>query len=103
LSQTELDNLRAANTRVPNGGQGEAVLDEAAYVVALRRRLLEGQTVSTADLEALAEARAQAIADYLINTAGAPPGQIGRSAVTTVEPTETGAIRLKFEVDSRGA
>jgi hypothetical protein len=102
FSQTELDNLRAANTRVPDGGQGEPVLDEAAYVVALRRRLLESQEVSTADLEALADARAQAMTDYLINTAGAPPAQIGRGAVTTVEPTETGAIRLKFEVDSRG-
>jgi hypothetical protein len=103
FSQTELDNLRAANTRTLEGGPAEPVLDEDAYVAGLRRRLLENQEVSTADLEALADARARAVADYLVTTAGAPPGQVARSAVTTVEPTETGAIRLKFEVDSGAA
>jgi hypothetical protein len=98
-SQTELDNLEAANTRVPEGGN-DPVLDEEAYVAALSRSLRESESVTTADLEALAQARAQAITDYLLNTAGAPPAQLSQSPIKTVEPNEAGQVQLKFEVDA---
>ncbi len=100
FSQTELDNLKAANTRSTTESGGEAQLDEDAYLTSLTRSLQDNQAVSTAELELLADERAQAIIDYLVDSAGVAAGRLTKSPITTVEPNEQGQVQLKFEVDS---
>jgi len=102
FSKTELDNLKAANTRATEDTGGKPQLDEEAYVAALTRSLREDETVDTAELASLATARGQAITDYLVNTAGVAQEQLRQTDVTTVEPTADGRIQLKFEVGSGG-
>ncbi len=99
-SQTELDNLEAANTRAADESGGRAQLDEAAYLSSLTRSLRDDQVVATAELESLGDARAQAIIDYLVDKAGASKEQISKSPITTVEPNAEGKVQLKFEVGS---
>ncbi len=102
FSKTELENLEAANTRSADGG-GDPQLDEDAYLAALRGKLEEDEVVATPELQLLADQRAQAIMDYLLQTAGAPAAQLSKNDITTVEPDAEGRIQLKFEVDSDGA
>ncbi len=62
-----LDTVKAAHTRPPaDDPEEKPQLDELAYAGALRDRLLAAETVSPADLEQLAEARAAAIRDAFI-------------------------------------
>jgi flagellar motor protein MotB len=74
FSGTELENLKAANTRIlepvlHTGGAGaQAPLDEEAYRGALTAQLAGRQPLADADLIALADARARAIADFLAAT-----------------------------------
>ncbi len=103
FSKTELENLQAANTRARDEAGGKPELDEEAYMASLTRSLRSEEVVTTAELASLAEARAQAITDYLVNTAGANPGQISTSEISTVEPTAEGQVQLKFSVDTGGA
>ncbi|MGD9341334.1 MAG: hypothetical protein PVG76_10395, partial [Chromatiales bacterium] len=55
---------------------------------------------TTAELELLADQRAQAIIDYLVNTAGVAATRLRKNEITTVEPDAQGRIQGKFEVDS---
>lgn len=103
FSKTELENLQAANTRARDEAGAKPELDEDAYMASLTRSLRSEEVVETAELASLAEARAQAITDYLVNTAGANPGQISTSEISTVEPTAEGQVQLKFSVDTGGA
>jgi len=103
FSRTELDNLKAANTRATEEAGGKPQLDEEAYAAALTRSLRENEIVDTAELVSLATERGQAITDYLVNTAGVAQGQLSQADVTTVEPTAGGKIQLKFEVGSGGS
>jgi hypothetical protein len=100
FSQTELDNLQAANTRSAEESGLNAQLDEAAYLANLRSSLEKDEVVSTAELELLADQRAQAIIDYLVNTAGVAAARLRKNEITTVEPDAQGRIQGKFEVDS---
>jgi hypothetical protein len=102
FSTTELDNLKAANTRAGEAG-GEAILNEEAYLASLTQSLENQQGVATSELEALGGERATAITDYLVNTAGAPAGRIRQGDVTTVEPDADGKVPLQFQVDADGA
>ena len=100
FSQTELDNLQAANTRSADEGGLDAQLDEAAYLANLRSGLEKDEVVTTAELELLADQRAQAIIDYLVNTAGVAAARLRKNEITTVEPDAQGRIQGKFAVDS---
>jgi hypothetical protein len=100
FSQTELDNLQAANTRSADESGLNAQLDEAAYLANLRSGLEKDEVVSTAELQLLADQRAQAIIDYLVNTAGVAAARLRKNEITTVEPDAQGRIQGKFEVDS---
>jgi|GEM_PF-848801 len=100
FSQTELDNLQAANTRSADEGGLDAQLDEAAYLANLRSGLEKDEVVTTAELELLADQRAQAIIDYLVNTAGVAATRLRKNEITTVEPDAQGRIQGKFAVDS---
>jgi hypothetical protein len=102
FSGTELDNLRAANTRAEEAGR-EATLNEEAYVESLIRSLENNQVVATSELEALGAERAAAITEYLVSTAGAPAERISQGEVTTVEPDADGKVPLQFQVDTDGA
>ena len=100
FSQTELDNLQAANTRSADESGGTAQLDEAAYLASLRSSLEKDEVVTTAELELLADQRAQAIIDHLVNTAGVATARLRKNDITTVEPDAEGRIQLKFAVDA---
>ena len=100
FSKTELDNLQAANTRSADEGGVDAQLDEAAYLANLRSSLEKDEVVTTAELELLADQRAQAIIDYLVNTAGVAATRLRKNEISTVEPDAQGRIQGKFEVDS---
>jgi hypothetical protein len=106
LTQTELDNLRAASTvvapsaAVPAGEAPPARLDEAAYAAALRRRLEELQTVDEPELRALGERRGAAITDLLNVTLQVPTGRLQTGPARPVEaPAEAGVdVRLGLSV-----
>ncbi len=100
FSQTELDNLQAANTRSADESGGAAQLDETAYLASLRSSLEKDEVVTTAELELLADQRAEAIIDYLVNSAGVATTRLRKNDITTVEPDAEGRVQLQFAVDA---
>lgn len=107
LTQTELDNLRAANTvlapavAVPAGEAPPAQqLNQAAYAAALRRRLEELQTVDEAELKALGDRRGAAITELLTVTLQVPAGRLQAGPPRPVEaPAEAGVdVKLGLSV-----
>ena len=103
LTQTELDNLRAANSilapaaEVPAGGAPPArQLDEAAYAAALRRRLEELQAVDSSELAALGERRGAAIAELLTGTLQVPPARLQAGSASPVEAPAAAGVDVKL-------
>jgi hypothetical protein len=104
---TPLDTVAAAHwLPPPDDPEGDPVLDEPAYLADLRSRLTEAKEITTADFEALARSRAQAVLAVLGEVPGDAP-----LAVTEVDPApadeeamesvEAGAVALALGVSIR--
>lgn len=95
---------QAEFTSVPAGSETDdeaaAVLDETAYLASLERRLVEAQDVSEADLQALADARAAAVAEAL-NASHPDAGlTLSVSASKAVSADDNGEIPLELSVEA---
>ncbi len=103
---TPLESVRTefTSTLAPEEGvepAGAPVLDEAAYLAALRKRLIEAEEIGEAELKALGAARARAVV-----TALRASGDGTQLAVTVADDVETagdteGAVELELEVSVR--
>src|SRR5690606_15135775 len=71
LPQQPLADLRAAHRKPanPEDPEGPQVMDDTAYLAALRRQLVAAEEISRADLDALATARAMAVRTELVASA----------------------------------
>ncbi|MEJ2523702.1 MAG: DUF748 domain-containing protein [Gammaproteobacteria bacterium] len=89
--------LAAANTAVPEG-QSEPVLDEPAYLAALREELISLQTVFPTELEALGGARGDAVKEYLVTTGGIDAGRITVATPAPAERADENLVYVKLDV-----
>lgn len=99
------ESVRARFTTTPTGGDGapagDPVLDQPAYLAELRRRLVEAEDISEADLRSLAATRAQAVATALKGSGVAAPLAVAvAEKVRAVEGSED-AVELELEVNVR--
>jgi hypothetical protein len=91
----------AASFTGPPPAEGEAgVLDEPAYLAALRKRLLDAQVISSEDLASLAQARADAVVTGLSGESGDAVANIRRAESTRVEASESGEVPLELAVEA---
>jgi hypothetical protein len=80
--ETPLDSVKAEHMAPPVDDANKApVLDELAYAGDLRDRLLAAQAIESADLEALARARAEAVRSAFLAT-----GEFDESRIMTADP-----------------
>ena len=102
-SSEAIDALRAQNTTTEESS-GEQTLDETAYYRDLRVALIEAQPVDTAAVQALGEARAEAVRSYMIDTAGVAPAGIRIIEPVAVEEGEgeDDWVRCRLDVDTGG-
>lgn len=81
-----LEELKAAHRAPPEGDpEGQPVLDELAYAADLRDRLLAAEEITTQDLEALADTRAEAIRTAFLEGAALDAGRIQIEAPVATE------------------
>ena len=81
-----LENLKAAHRAPPEGDpEGEPVFDELAYAAELRDRLLAAEEITAGDLEALANARAEAVRTAFLDQPDFEPARIVIEAPAAVE------------------
>lgn len=78
------DSLKALHMAPPaDDPEGKPVLDDLAYAVALRDRLLASEEISAADLDALANARAEAVRSAFLAS-----GEFDESRIVIVAPSK---------------
>ncbi|HKX54969.1 MAG TPA: hypothetical protein VJN01_02660, partial [Xanthomonadales bacterium] len=88
--------------RIPEGEDPEkatAVLDETAYLQALRQRLIEAEPVPETALQALADARADAITVLLAGDGSTAPLLLTRLPAEAVEAADNGEVPLELKVE----
>jgi hypothetical protein len=86
----------------PGKPDGKQVLDEPAYLAALRERLVAAEAISAEDLDALARARAQAVIDVLVAGAQVDPSRISAGDPGEAKLTDDGWIPMKLEAAGLG-
>ncbi|HKX54813.1 MAG TPA: DUF748 domain-containing protein, partial [Xanthomonadales bacterium] len=94
--------LQAEYSRIPEGEDPEkatAVLDETAYLQALRQRLIEAEPVPETALQALADARADAITALLAGDGSTTPVQLTRLPAEAVEAADNDEVPLELKVE----
>lgn len=96
----ELAAERAAHQRPADSTkpEGRQVLDEPAYVAALEARLIEAESITTADLDDLATARAQAVSLALGTGVELEAERVTLVAPATTEANESGWIPMALDV-----
>jgi len=96
---TPLDSVKADHLVPPaDKPQGEPVLDQTAYAADLRDRLLASETVGQQDLEALANARAEAIRAAFIADGEFDAARIVIAAPSAAEPEESEWVVMELGV-----
>ncbi|MFK7865396.1 MAG: DUF748 domain-containing protein [Pseudohongiellaceae bacterium] len=90
----------ASNHEQPTQEGQAPALDVIAYNAALLQRLIEQETVSTDALEALAQARATAASNFLIEEAGVSVSQIQITDLSESELDDNGWLTMAFELTS---
>jgi hypothetical protein len=94
--------LQAEHSRIPDGEDPEkasAVLDETAYLEALRQRLIEAEPVPETALQALADARADAITALLTGDGSTAPLPLARLPAVAVKAADNGEVPLELKVE----
>ena len=94
-----IDGLRAQNM-VTDASTGEHVLDETAYYRDLQAALIEAQPIDMAAVQALGEARAEAVRAYMVDTAGVDSGRVRVVEAVAVEPGDADWVRCRLDVDT---
>jgi uncharacterized protein involved in outer membrane biogenesis len=92
-----LQALVEAHSPVPEG-KDAPVLDEAAYLTALRNALLDAEPVSPQDLEVLASERARTVQGHLVNSAGLDAARVATGAPAEAGRADDNLVFLKLDV-----
>ena len=98
-----IDALRAKNMTTEES-TGEQSLDETAYYRDLQAALIEAQPVDMAAVQALGEARAEAVRAYMVDTAGIDSGRVRVVEAVAVEEGEgeDDWVRCRLDIDTGG-
>ncbi|KAA9133347.1 DUF748 domain-containing protein [Marinihelvus fidelis] len=101
-----LEAVQAEFTGPPPAATGDAadagapVLDEPAYVAGLDKRLVDAQTVTPADLQSLAEARAAAVITALQDAHPEAGLTVATAAVEATEASDGNEVPLELSVEA---
>lgn len=105
--QPELAAVQLANqveTSVTNPLTGEPLiskqLDVQAYVADLRGRLVAVEPISEDQLAGLAQARRDAVRQYLLTDGQLPDTQLADAAAQSVEPDDDGWLMMEFGLEA---
>ncbi len=95
-----LDPLRAEfiQPQDPVNPQSPPMLDETAYLAALREQLIEAEPVNEGDLDALAGARAQVIRETLTGNGMVAPGRVELGEHMSASLNDVGWVPLQLEL-----
>jgi hypothetical protein len=97
--EVPLEDVKAAHRAPPEDDpEAEPVLDELAYAADLRDRLLAAEEITTQDLEALADARAEAVRTAFLDQAEFGPANIAIEAPTVVESEDGEWVMMELGV-----
>lgn len=95
--------LQQEFSRIPEGEDPEkatAVLDETAYLEALRQKLIDAEPVSDAALQALAQARSDAVVAQLGGDGSAGPLPLVQQAAVAVDVEDGGEVPMELKVEA---
>ena len=95
---------RAAHQRPEDATkpEGRQVLDEPAYVAALEARLIEAEAITSADLDDLATARAQAVSLALGTGVELDAARVTLAVPSITEANDSGWVPMTLDVKSGG-
>ncbi len=103
LAGLDLIALQQEFSKVPEGEDPEkstAMLDETAYVEALRQKLIEAEPVSDEVLQALGKARAEAVIAQLAGDGTASPLPLLEQPVVALENADNGEVPMELKVEA---
>jgi uncharacterized protein involved in outer membrane biogenesis len=89
--------LQAEHSSIPQGSD-KPVLDETAYIEALRAALLEQQVVAEQDLRLLGMERAAAVRNYLVEAGGLDAARIALAEPGEAPRADENLVFLKLEL-----
>jgi uncharacterized protein involved in outer membrane biogenesis len=89
--------LQAEHSSIPQGSD-KPVLDETAYIEALRAALLEQQVVAEQDLRLLGMERAAAVRNYLVESGGLDAARIALAEPGEAPRADENLVFLKLEL-----
>jgi hypothetical protein len=89
--------LQAEHSSIPQGSD-KPVLDETAYIEALRAALLEQQVVEEQDLRLLGMERAAAVRNYLVESGGLDAARIALAEPGEAPRADENLVFLKLEL-----
>jgi hypothetical protein len=89
--------LQAEHSSIPQGSD-KPVLDETAYIEALRAALLEQQVVAEQDLRLLGMERAAAVRNYLVEAGGLDAARIALAEPDEAKRADENLVFLKLEL-----
>lgn len=78
------------------GGAIPGELDVQAYLADIRQRLVAAEAIAPADLAALAQARRQAVIEFMVASGGIAPGRLRESEAQDSELDDEGWLPMKF-------
>ena len=103
LAGLDLIALQQEFSKVPEGEDPEkstAMLDETAYLEALRQKLIEAEPVSDEVLQALGKARADAVIAQLAGDNTASPLPLNEQPVVALENADNGEVPMELKVEA---
>ena len=89
--------IKSVNSETPDG---DKKLDASAYAAELRKRLVAAETLSDADLDQLAMARAENLKKTLIDADGSLGERVATERGKAATLTKNGWVPLRLKVDS---
>ncbi|MGD9387092.1 MAG: hypothetical protein PVI87_02595, partial [Gammaproteobacteria bacterium] len=89
--------LQAAHSAIPEGGD-QPVLDETAYLEALRAALLEQQAIDPQEFRLLAMERAASVQDYLVESGGLDPARVAVAEPAEAPRADENLVFLQLEL-----
>ncbi|MEJ8566708.1 DUF748 domain-containing protein [Wenzhouxiangellaceae bacterium CH-27] len=97
--ESPLEAIRAEHSAPPvDDPEGVAVLDELAYAIDLRERLVQSQPVEQGELDALGEARAVAVRAALLADGGLDENRVALGPVVPGESEDGDWVVIELEV-----
>ncbi len=99
LPELSLRDLRK-QFEVQNDDPDTPDFDTLAYLSEIKRQLIAAEPVSEAELQALGDARAAAVTDYLSTSAGLPPERLRAADTVAVEPGKENQVTISLKLDA---